>query len=127
MARLDAPFDVVVARTREALRRQGFGVLSEIDVRAVLRDKAGEPIEDYLILGACHPRLACDALNADRRAGLLLPCNVIVRAAGAGTLVEAVDPEVLSGVLPHPDLERVAAEARRLLTDALAELSGAPR
>ena len=76
--RVAAPYAAVVARVWEALTEQGFGVLAEIDVRATLRHKLGEEIEDYLILGACNPPLANRALGVDRQAGMLLPCNVVV-------------------------------------------------
>jgi uncharacterized protein (DUF302 family) len=81
--RLAQPYAAVVPRVRQALTEQGFGVLTEIDVRATLRHKLGEEIEDYLILGACNPPLAHRALGVDRQIGLLLPCNVVVRADGA--------------------------------------------
>jgi uncharacterized protein (DUF302 family) len=87
--RLLAPFAETADRVRRALKDQGFGVLTEIDVRATVRDKLGQDMEDYLIRGACNPPLAHRALQAGRRIGLLLPCNVVVRAGGDQTIVEA--------------------------------------
>jgi uncharacterized protein (DUF302 family) len=120
--RLRAPFSETVERVRAALKDQGFGVLTEIDVRATLRDRLGEEMEDYLILGACNPPLAHRALEVDRRIGLLLPCNVVVRADGDDTVVEALDPQVMVGVSGQAALEPVAAEATRRLTAALERL-----
>jgi len=91
--RVPVPFAEAVARARDALKAQGFGVLTEIDVQATLRDKLGEDMEPYLILGACNPPLAHRALSADRRIGLLLPCNVVVRAEAGQTVIEALDPK----------------------------------
>src|SRR6516165_3350334 len=93
--RVPVPFAEAVARARDALKAQGFGVLTEIDVQATLRDKLGEDMEPYLILGACNPPLAHRALSADRRIGLLLPCNVVVRTAGDQTLIEALNPQIM--------------------------------
>lgn len=81
---LDLPYDQAVPRVKEAFAEQGFGTLTEIDVRATLKNKIGEDIEDYVILGACNPHLAHRALDIEREIGLLLPCNVVVRAAGTG-------------------------------------------
>ena len=120
--RLRAPFAETADRVRRALKDQGFGVLTEIDVRATVRDKLGEDMEDYLILGACNPPLAHRALQADRRIGLLLPCNVVVRADGDQTIVEALDPEVMVGVTGCAELVPVAAEATARLEAALAWL-----
>ena len=117
--RLRAPFSETVERVRAALASQGFGVLTEIDARATLRDKLGEEMEDYLILGACNPPLAHRALEVDRRIGLLLPCNVVVRADGGDTVVEALDPQVMVGVSGQAALEPVAGEATRRLAAAL--------
>ena len=88
---LQAPFADAVARVREALAAQGFGVLTEIDVAATMRARLGEQMEDYVILGACNPPFAHQALGIDRSIGLLLPCNIVVRAAAEGTVVEALD------------------------------------
>ena len=97
------PYVAVVQRLREALKEQGFGVLTEIDVRATLQHKLGEEMEDYVILGACNPPLAHRALQVDRQIGLLLPCNVVVRADGADPIVEALDPQVMSDVSGRPE------------------------
>ncbi|MFJ4671202.1 DUF302 domain-containing protein [Kitasatospora purpeofusca] len=120
---LDLPFTEAVERVRTALAEQGFGVLTEIDVRATLRAKLDEEIEDYLILGACNPPLAHRALTADRHIGLLLPCNVVVRAVDGGTLVEAMDPQLLVQVTGKPELAAVADEAAARLRAALDPLT----
>lgn len=105
------PFAETVERVRGALQAEGFGVLTEIDLTGAMRDKLGEQIEDYVILGACNPPLAHRALQSDRSIGLLLPCNVVVRAADGGTLVEALDPQVLVTLSDSPELKAVADEA----------------
>ena len=120
--RLRQPFAEAVEQVRAALKEQGFGVLTEIDVRATLHEKLGETMEDYLLLGACNPPLAHRALEVDRRIGLLLPCNVVVRSEGGDTLVEALDPQVMATVSEQPDLEPVADDAAARLTAALESL-----
>jgi uncharacterized protein (DUF302 family) len=119
---LDVPFSEAVTRVRAALAGQGFGVLTEIDVTATLKAKLGEQIEDYVILGACNPPLAHRALAADRSIGLLLPCNVVVRATPGGTVVEALDPQIMATLTGRPELKPVADEAARRLATALASL-----
>lgn len=113
---LDAPFDAAVQQTRDALKAEGFGVLTEIDVRATFQAKLGRDFRPYLILGACNPPLAWAALNADAEVGLLLPCNVTVEDAGAGkTTVRLVDPIQMlaaSGPATNPAITEVAEEAR---------------
>jgi uncharacterized protein (DUF302 family) len=122
-ARVAAPFTETVQRVRDALKAQGFGVLTEIDVQATLRDKLGEQMEDYLILGACNPPLAHRALGIDREIGLLLPCNVVVRGDSPGTtLVQALDPQTMVRVTGRPELKSVADEAASRLQAALATL-----
>jgi uncharacterized protein (DUF302 family) len=120
------PFAGAVARVRDALKAQGFGVLTEIDVQAALRDKLGEDMEPYLILGACNPPLAHRALSADRRIGLLLPCNVVVRAGSGQTVIEALDPQTMIAVAGEPTLQPVADEAARRLRTALDWLADDP-
>ena len=123
-------FDDAVARTREALAAQGFGVLTEIDVKATLKAKLGADMEDYLILGACNPPLAHRAVEANRQIGLLLPCNVVVRTDPdhAGTvLVEAMDPALLVEVTGEPELRPVAEEVAGRLQAAIDSLKrGSP-
>ncbi len=121
--RLDAPFGETVARVRAALAGQGFGVLTEIDVAATVQAKLGEQMEDYVILGACNPPFAHQALGIDRSIGLLLPCNVVVRAGLEATIVEALDPQVMVTLTGRPELKPVADEVASRLAAALAELS----
>lgn len=124
-APLHASFDDAVARTREALEAQGFGVLTEIDMKATLKAKLGEDMENYLILGACNPPLAHRAVESNRQIGLLLPCNVVVRADpdDAGTvLVEAMNPGLLVEVTGEPELRPVAEEVTSRLQAAIDSL-----
>ena len=112
-------FDDAVERTRQALAEQGFGVLTEIDVQATLKTKLDQDMEPYLILGACNPELAHQALEVDRGIGLLLPCNVVVRRDGDRTLVQALDPQVMVSLPGLPALQPVADDAGRRLAAAL--------
>ncbi|MDG4857856.1 DUF302 domain-containing protein [Streptomyces sp. T-3] len=121
--RLPSEFTATVKAVREALAEQGFGVLTEIDVQATLRAKLGHEMENYLILGACNPPLAHQALEADRAIGLLLPCNVVVRTDGDATVVQALDPATMVALTGLPALEPVAAEATRRLDAALGSLT----
>ena len=121
--RTSAPFAETVTRVRDALKSQGFGVLTEIDVQATLHEKLGEEMEDYLILGACNPPLAHRALSTDRHIGLLLPCNVVVRTEDGQTIVEALNPQIMVTVAHEPDLQPVADEAASRLRAALDSLA----
>lgn len=113
---LDLPFDVAMVRTREALKAEGFGVLTEIDLAATFKAKLERDFRPYVILGACNPPLAWRALDANVEVGLLLPCNVTVEAAEEGTsIVRIVDPmQMLAAADPgaNAEIRAVAEEAR---------------
>lgn len=119
---LGTDFDDAVARARAALQAQGFGVLTEIDMQATLKAKIGVERDRYLILGACNPGLANRALDGDPRIGLLLPCNVVVRADGDSVVVEAMNPQLMVEVTGNPELAAVAEEAAGLLRAAIDSL-----
>ena len=120
---LTGSFDEVVARTREALARQGFGVLTEIDVAATLKAKIGAEISPYLILGACNPSLAYEALQLEDKVGTMLPCNVVVRDAGGGrTEVAAIDPVASMSAIPNPMLKKQATIVADKLAAVVADL-----
>jgi uncharacterized protein (DUF302 family) len=118
-----------IAAVTAALAAQGFGVLTTIDIKATLKTKLGEDVDDFTILGACNPALAHQALSADPEIGLLLPCNVTVRRVGDHTLVQAVDPAELlamaGDVGPRPALADVARDASGRLRAALDFLDAA--
>ena len=122
--RLAEPFTpAVVDRVKAALKDQGFGVLTEIDVKATMHDKLAVDMEDYLILGACNPPLAYRALSVDPDIGLLLPCNVVVRADGGTTLVQAIDPQTMVAVTGRGEIKPIANEATARLRAALDSLT----
>jgi uncharacterized protein (DUF302 family) len=119
---VESTFDEALDRTRAALSDQGFGVLTTIDMTATLREKIGVDMERYTILGACNPSLAHRAVDIDRQIGLLLPCNVVVRAETGNDRVvhvEAMDPQIMVQVTGQPGLAPVAEEAGRLLQAAI--------
>jgi uncharacterized protein (DUF302 family) len=123
---LPVPYGEALTRVRDALSEQGFGVLTEIDVKATLKAKLDADMEDYVILGACNPTLAHQALETDRSIGLLLPCNVVVRAVtSTETRVEILDPTVIAGLSPTPTVERMADAATTKLHAALEALNAA--
>lgn len=106
------PFAEAVAMLRKTLADEGFGVITEIDVQATLREKLGEEVEPYLILGACNPGLAHRALQVEPELGALLPCNVVVYEWAGETHVSAVDPVAMLGIAPNPQLEPIGGEIR---------------
>ena len=121
---LTQPFDDAVAAVRAALAEQGFGILTEIDLAATLKTKLDVDVAPQMILGACNPPLAHRALQAEESIGLLLPCNVVVRAAGDDrTIVEALDPLTMVEVTGNAALQPVADDAAARLRAALDALS----
>ena len=116
---LDREFDAVLADVRPALAEQGFGIVSEIDMRQALRTKIGVEIEPHVILGACNPGFAHRSLAIEPSIGLLLPCNVVVRRSGGSTVVEAIDPQVLVDLTDNPEMAQLAGEVSQRLQAAL--------
>ena len=118
------PMSVVEARPQveAALKAEGFGVLTEIDVAATMKAKLGIDGPPYLILGACNPPLAHRAIEADPAVGVLLPCNVVLREDGPETVVEAMDPMAALGIVDTPGVRSVAEEAKARLARAIATL-----
>jgi len=115
-------FDEAVDRMTAELAREGFGVLTKIDVKATLKEKLDVDFRNYAILGACNPALARRALEADLGIGALLPCNVVIYEEGDGSVVSVFDPEVGMGVAGVPSLEPIAAEAKARLLRALSRV-----
>jgi uncharacterized protein (DUF302 family) len=128
-ATCELPFEDTVVAVRAELDKAGFGVITEIDLRATLRQKIGAEIPDEVILGACNPRFAHRAITADPSVAALLPCNVVVRALGdRSTLVEAFDPGAIMRLAGgYGDLDSLAAEVGRQLRAALSAVPGSPR
>ena len=116
---LAVPYEQALVRVKEALKTEGFGVLTEIDVRQTLREKLGVEMEAYMILGACNPQLAHRALIQEPEVGLLLPCNVVVRAEGANSRVDIADPQAMLGIVDNERLDALASEAKQRLQRAL--------
>lgn len=118
------PFADVVDRVRAELKTEGFGVLCEIDVQATLREKLGVEGEPYLILGACNPPLANQALQAERELGVLLPCNVVVYQNGGETQISAIDPERMLSIVDNDELAPVAADVKARLGAVVERAAG---
>ena len=121
---VDRPYDEAVEATRAALTDQGFGILTEIDLAATMKAKLDVDLPPQVILGACRPPLAYEAIQVDPSIAAALPCNVVVRALDdATTLVEAFDPDAMMGLAGADALDSVAADAKQRLTAALAALT----
>lgn len=115
-------YEEAVPKVKEAFKEQGFGTLTEIDVRATLKEKIDRDIEPYVILGTCNPHLASKALDVERDIGLLLPCNVVVTEREGKTLVQALDPQVMVSVPGRDELKPIADEAAVRISRALESL-----
>jgi uncharacterized protein (DUF302 family) len=121
---LHTSFEDAVERIRNALADKGFGVLTEVDMKATLKAKLDVNMEDYLILGACNPQFAHEAVDVYRQIGVLMPCNVVVRKdpdSPDSVIVDAMDPRLMVEVTREPGLDRIADEVRGLLQEALNE------
>lgn len=125
--KLDLPYDAAIPLVREALKQEGFGVLTEIDVRQSLKEKIGADFPPYLILGACNPALAHVALQKDLELGLLLPCNVVVRQEGEGSVVSILDPLAMVELSGAEGLEELGWIARGKIERVLERLQGLAR
>lgn len=120
---IEAPFEAAVARTRAALAQEGFGVITEIDVTQTLKTKIGVDFRPYLILGACNPALAHEALKLEDKVGAILPCNVVVQDAGGGRIeVAAIDPVASMQAIDNAALKDKAGEVAEKLRAAVAKI-----
>ena len=118
---IDAEFDDAVARTREALQREGFGVITEIDIKKTLKAKIGADFRPYLILGACNPKMAHEALKMEDKVGTMLPCNVVVQETSPGKAeIAAIDPVASMQAIANPKLLEVAEVVAGKLKAAIA-------
>lgn len=121
---VDRPFEAVVAQLPQALKSEGFGVLTEIDIQDTLKQKLGVSFRRYKIFGACNPPLAHQALQAELEVGLMLPCNVIVYESDQGTtVVSAIDPTQTMAAVGNPKLIELAGQVRDKLARALSQLA----
>lgn len=118
----DADFETVDARTRKALMDAGFGVLTEIDVKATMKKKIDKDMADYRILGACNPNLAWGAIATEPRVGAMLPCNVILRSVEGGVEVSAIDPQASMRAIDNSELTEIAGKVGGMLRAVVAAI-----
>ena len=115
-----ADFDEVDKRTRQSLTDHGFGVLTEIDVKATMKEKLDKEMPAYRILGACNPAMAWEAIGVEPRVGAMLPCNVILRETSEGIEVSAIDPVASMTAIENSELKQVAGKVREALSEVIA-------
>lgn len=120
--RVNLPFEQAIEKVAEELKKEGFGVLTTIDVKETMKKKLDVDFKKYVILGACNPPFAFKALQAEEEIGLLLPCNVIVYEKDGASAVAIFDPMVMTQIIDNPALESVATEVRQRLQRVLATL-----
>lgn len=118
----EASLEDVDDRTRKALAKNGFGVLTEIDVKTTMKSKMDVEMSAYQILGACNPKLAYQAIGIEPRVGAMLPCNVIVRETDGGVEVSAIDPVASMQAIENPELHAVAGQVRDLLAKTIDDI-----
>jgi uncharacterized protein (DUF302 family) len=117
---LETDFNDAVQRATEGLKQEGFGIITEIDVRSTFKNKIGVDFRDYRILGACNPQLAHEALRIEDKVGTMLPCNVVVQDLGAGKIeIAAIDPVASMMAIDNPELKRAAEQVRDKLRRAI--------
>lgn len=123
---LDVPYEEAIEQATAALKEQGFGILTEIDIKAALKEKIGVDVDRYVILGACNPPLAHRALQSEQEIGILLPCNVVVyETKSGGSVVAAMAPRAVMNIVGgNPELEKVANEAEERIRKAMKTLEG---
>jgi uncharacterized protein (DUF302 family) len=120
---LETSFDNAIARVTEALKQEGMGVLTEIDVQAALKKKIGADFHPYKILGACQPQIAYQMLQIDDKAGTLYPCNVVVQQQAENRIeVSAIDPRAMFQDIHHPDAQRIALQASEMMQNVMNRL-----
>ena len=115
---MDIPYETVIEQVREALKKEGFGILTEIDVREKMKEKLGVDMKKYIILGACNPPNAYKAILAEENIGLMLPCNVIVYEKGSKTVLSVIRPTAAMQMVDNQELQKVAEEVEGQLKKA---------
>jgi uncharacterized protein (DUF302 family) len=118
----DGNIEQVEQRTRDALQSKGFGVLTEIDVKATMKKKIDADMDDYRILGACNPKMAYQAIGIEPNVGAMLPCNVILRSVDGGVQVSAIDPVASMQAIDNAQLKAVAQQVRGMLAEAIEQV-----